>query len=89
MGISPSDGAVWYAKFSPFNQTGLVCWRHSANPPETCKTEYFEPPSTPRWFAERRTNVRGVEVDCQGRGMGGVRLGPEDRALRPPPSARC
>ena len=65
MGISPKDNSVWYAKFSPFMQSGIVRFVPGNNAPETCMTEYFEPPKRPDGLYSAY-NVRGVEVDSQG-----------------------
>ena len=44
MDVNPKDGSIWYAKNSPSIPTGIVRMDRGAHPPETCKTEYYEPP---------------------------------------------
>ena len=58
------DGSMWFAKISPF-PTGIVRFHPGSNPPETCKTEYYEPPkiSEGKYAA---FNGRGVSVDSKG-----------------------
>lgn len=65
MGISPKDASIWYAKFTPFSQSGIVRFVPGANAPETCMTEYFEPPKRPDGMYSAY-NVRGLEVDSKG-----------------------
>jgi hypothetical protein len=47
MGSSPKDESIWFAKTSPAVPTGIVRFERGAKPPETCKTEYYEPPRRP------------------------------------------
>ncbi len=44
MDTHPTDGSVWFAKTSPSMPTGIVRLQRGTNPPETCQTEYYEPP---------------------------------------------
>ena len=44
MDTNPKDGSIWYAKTSPALPTGLVRFERGSHPPETCKTEYYQPP---------------------------------------------
>lgn len=43
MDINPKDNSAWLYKTNPF-PTGIVRFDKGANPPETCKAEYYEPP---------------------------------------------
>ena len=59
------DNSMWFAKINP-HPTGIAKFQPGANPPETCKTEYYEPPK----LADRKNyaafNGRGVSVDSKG-----------------------
>ena len=44
MDVSAKDGSVWYAKTGPAVPTGIIRFDPGSNPPETCKSEYYEPP---------------------------------------------
>jgi hypothetical protein len=59
------DGSVWEAAYVPYVPSGIVHMIPGNNPPETCKTEYFEPPKGKdgRYPA---VGVRGVGVDADG-----------------------
>ena len=78
---SPKDGSVWFAKYYPYVPSGIVRFERGANPPETCKTEYYEPPKL-KDGSYAAFGVRGVSVDGNGIDLGGVRQRP-DGALRP------
>ncbi len=43
MDINPADNAVWLARTGMF-PTGITRFDRGAAPPETCKTEFYEPP---------------------------------------------
>ncbi len=64
MGINPKDQSYWAAKFSPYIPSGIVRVDPGANPPFTCKTEYYEPPKVNG--VNRAYNARGVDVDADG-----------------------
>ena len=59
-----SDNGMWFAKTGPF-PTGAVKFSPGSNPPETCKTEYYEPPKV----AEGKYAAfdgRGISADSKG-----------------------
>ncbi len=60
-----SDGGMWFAKTGPF-PTGLVKFHTGTNPPETCHTEYFEPPKLPDGKNYAAFVCRGVSADSKG-----------------------
>lgn len=64
MAVSPKDQSYWSAKYSPMVPSGVLRMEAGANPPLTCKTEYYEPPmangKAPAY------NIRGVDVDADG-----------------------
>jgi len=65
MNTSPTDGSVWFAKFSPTVPSGIVRFEPGANPPQTCKTEFFEPPKrADNTYAA--FDARGVDLDSKG-----------------------
>jgi hypothetical protein len=64
MGISPKDQSYWGAKYSPLVPSGVLRVEAGANPPLTCKTEFFEAPKIKEEFPAY--NVRGVDVDADG-----------------------
>ena len=43
--VDMSDGSMWYGKTSPW-PSQIVKFSPGANPPETCRTEVFEPQKT-------------------------------------------
>jgi hypothetical protein len=65
MNISPKDESVWYAKYSPAVPSGVVRVERGSNPPETCKTEYYEAPKNPDGTLSAY-NARGVDIDSKG-----------------------
>jgi len=76
------DGGMWYAKTSPF-PTGIVRFHPGTNPPQTCKTEFFEPPKLPDGKLYAAYNGRGVSVDSKAVAWvayGSGQLGRFDRA---------
>ncbi len=65
MNVSPVDDSIWVAKYTPAVPSGLIRLTLGKNPPETCKTEYYEPPKQPDGsFAA--FNMRGVDLDSKG-----------------------
>jgi hypothetical protein len=65
MNVSPTDDAVWVAKYTPAVPSGVMRVTRGSNPPETCKTEYYEPPKLPDG-TYAAFNARGVDVDSKG-----------------------
>ena len=64
MGISPLDQSYWAARYRPTVPSGIVRMDPGAHPPETCRTEYYEPPLVNGKYAG--FNARGVDVDANG-----------------------
>lgn len=64
MGISPKDQSYWSAKYSPLVPSGVLRLETGTNPPETCKTEYYEVPKVDGEYPAY--NIRGVDVDADG-----------------------
>lgn len=64
MGVAPNDGAVWFAKYTPYVPSGIIRVEVGDNPPLTCKTEYYEPPQQNGLYSA--FNARGVDVDSRG-----------------------
>ncbi len=60
-----SDGAMWAAKTGPFPGQ-LVRFHPGANPPETCRTEMYEPPLLADGKNYQSFNARGVTADSKG-----------------------
>ncbi len=58
------DGSVWEAAYVPYVPSGIVHLIPGKNPPETCKTEYYEPPLKDGKYAA--VGIRGVGVDADG-----------------------
>jgi hypothetical protein len=65
MNISPVDDSIWVAKYTPTVPSGLIRMELGKNPPETCKTEYYEPPKLPDG-SYAAFNTRGVDLDSKG-----------------------
>lgn len=65
MNVSPVDDSVWVAKYTPAVPSGVMRVTRGPNPPETCKTEYYEPPRLPDG-TYAAFNARGVDVDSKG-----------------------
>jgi hypothetical protein len=65
MNVSPADGSAWFNKVQPVAPSGIVRLDRGINPPETCRTEYYEPPRRPdgTYLA---FNGRGSDVDSDG-----------------------
>jgi hypothetical protein len=59
------DGTVWQAAYVPYVPSGLVHLIPGKNPPETCKTEYYEPPKLPDG-SYKAVGIRGVGIDSAG-----------------------
>jgi hypothetical protein len=82
MGISPKDQSVWFAKYSPAVPSGLIRFVRGDHPPESCRTEYYEPPKLPDGNYAA-FNMRGVDLDSNGIAwvaFGSGQLGRFDRA---------
>ena len=63
MDISVKDNSAWLYKTSPF-PTGIVRFDKGANPPATCKSEYWEPPKKGNDYAAYAG--KSVAVDTKG-----------------------
>jgi hypothetical protein len=57
------DGSVWLAGYVPYVPSGVVHLIPGKNPPETCKTEFYQPPKLPtgKYAA---FGIRGVGVEA-------------------------
>jgi hypothetical protein len=64
MAVSPKDQSYWAAKYSPYFPSGIVRVQPGFNPPETCTTEYYEPPKVNGMNVAY--NARGVDIDADG-----------------------
>ena len=60
-----ADGSMWFAKTNPF-PSSFVRFHPGTNPPETCKTEMYEPPKLADGKSYLTYNARGVSVDSHG-----------------------
>jgi hypothetical protein len=81
MGISPKDQTFWAAKYSPYVPSGIVRVDPGKNPPQTCRTEYYEAPKKNGLL--QAFNARGVDVDADGVawvGFGTGAIGKFDRS---------
>jgi hypothetical protein len=58
------DHTMWFAKTAPF-PTQLVHFSAGANPPETCKTEMWEPPKIAGTNLYAAHSTHGVSVDSK------------------------
>jgi hypothetical protein len=58
------DGSVWEAAYVPYVPSGIVHLIPGKNPPETCKTEYYEPPLKDGKYSA--VGIRGVGIDSAG-----------------------
>jgi hypothetical protein len=58
------DGSIWEAAYVPYVPSGLVHLIPGKTPPETCKTEYYEPPKKDGKYAA--VGIRGVGIDMAG-----------------------
>ncbi len=65
MAVNHRDDSVWYGKVQPSTPSGIVRLSRGASPPESCKTEYYEPPRRADG-SYRAYDGRGVDVDSQG-----------------------
>ena len=64
LSVSP-DGSVWAAAYVPYVPSGVIHLIPGKNPPETCVTEYYEPPMKDGQYLA--VGARGVGGDSQGR----------------------
>jgi len=62
--VDTSDGSMWFVKRLPF-PNGIVKFMPGDNPPETCKTEFYEPPKRANG-TYAAYHAKGVSVDSQG-----------------------
>lgn len=60
-----SDGGMWFAKINP-HPTGIVKFLQGSAPPETCHSEYFEPPKLADGKNYAAFNGRGISADSKG-----------------------
>ena len=60
-----SDGSMWAVKTSPF-PSSIVRFHRGNNPPETCRTEVFEPTKLADGKSYEGFNGRGMSVDSKG-----------------------
>ena len=58
------DGSIWEAAYVPYVPSGIVHLIPGKNPPETCKTEYYEPPLKNGSYSA--VGIRGVGIDSAG-----------------------
>lgn len=63
MDINPKDNTAWLYKTNP-HPTGIVRFDKGSNPPETCKSEYYEPPK--RGNEYEAYAGKSVAVDSKG-----------------------
>jgi len=63
---APKDGTIWYAKNRLKMPTGLVRVDPGKSPPETCISEYYEPPLGPDGKNYVAFDARGIGVDTNG-----------------------
>ena len=63
--VNPKDDSVWIAKQTPLVPSGIFRFEKGAHPPQTCKTEYYQPPKLPSGDYVA-FNARGVDVDSKG-----------------------
>ena len=68
------DGSIWESAYIPYVPSGLIHVIPGKNPPETCKTEYYEPPllKNGKYAA---FGVRGVGIDSDGIAWGAFSSG--------------
>jgi hypothetical protein len=89
MGVSKKDHSAWFAYFTKGGGTGgnyippsgIIRFSKGDNPPETCRTEYYEPPVVNG--KATAFNVRGVDLDSNGiawAAFGSGQLGRFDRS---------
>ena len=62
--ISPLDDSVWYAQNTAF-PSAILRFEKGSRPPETCKTEIYEPPQLPNGDYVA-FGGRGVSIDTHG-----------------------
>ncbi|HEX4508311.1 MAG TPA: carboxypeptidase-like regulatory domain-containing protein, partial [Alphaproteobacteria bacterium] len=55
------DGSVWLAGYVPYVPSGIVHMIPGKNPPETCKTEFYQPPKVDGKY--KAFGIRGVGVE--------------------------
>ena len=64
MDINPADNTVWLARTSMY-PTGITRFDRGAAPPETCKTEFYEPPRDAKGDAAGFA-AKSVAMDSKG-----------------------
>ncbi len=55
------DGSVWLAGYVPYVPSGIVHMIPGKHPPETCKTEFYQPPKVDGKY--KAFGIRGVGVE--------------------------
>ena len=64
--VNPVDGSVWYSVLSGVPGF-IVRMETGSNPPETCRTEVYEPPFDPKDHAKQDYYApRGIDFDSKG-----------------------
>ena len=80
--VHPKDGSVWFTKVNPYVPSGVHRFDPGANPPETCMSEYYEPPKKADGTYVA-FDARGIGVDMNGivhASFGSGKLGTFDRS---------
>ncbi len=80
--INPVDNSIWYVKYTPSMPSGLVRIELGDKAPETCKSEYYQPPRNEDG-TYKAFGARGVDVDSKGiawAGFSSGQLGKFDRS---------
>lgn len=83
--VSPSDGAVWYAKSQPLVPSAIVRFSKGSAAPQTCMSEMYEPPKRADG-SYVAFNGRGLDIDSKGivwTGFASGQLGKFDRTKCP------
>ena len=60
-----TDSSMWYSKRAPF-PNGLVRFNQGSNPPETCKTEFYNPPKLADGKSYEAFHLKGMGIDSKG-----------------------
>ncbi len=66
MDTSSGDSAVWEIAFNPSVPSGIIRMDRGSNAPETCKTEFFEPPLLADGKNYAAYHARGLALDSKG-----------------------
>ena len=65
MNVSPADDSVWFFKYIPYYPGGIYRLAKGANAPETCITEFYEPPQLADGTYPALVS-RGGDIDSNG-----------------------